>query len=115
MTQSETTAWFATLPEIAQLFFLLDVVSQLTIVLRDVPTLNDKDHLLRVGWVISELDHRLVANVTLATAKTPRYPDDVAIGIMFDAFGAPELQPCTRHVVDIAAAAVNRDLPVLTT
>ncbi|MFM9939543.1 MAG: hypothetical protein ACKVP7_08615 [Hyphomicrobiaceae bacterium] len=115
MTHSETTAWFAALPGKAQLFFLLEVVSALTIVVRDVSTLNDKDQLLRACWAISELNHRLVANVTQAMAKAPRYPDDVIIGIMFDTLDAPELQPYTRHVVDTAAVITNRYLPTLTT
>ena len=108
MSHSETSTWFAKQSAQSRQLIMLSVMSELTLVLRDVSTQNDKDLQLRVSWLISELNHRLLDYVADVMLDRPRYPDDVIMGILSDYLEHPDLEPHTGHVWQRAVSRAMR-------
>jgi hypothetical protein len=100
--------WFAAQPEPFRVLVLLEVIHELTLVLRDISTLGDRDLMWRSAWIISECTHRLVGYATAAMTGQPHYPDDVIIEILFDHMGHDKLAPYTHHVWDRAVASATK-------
>jgi len=101
-------SWFAAQPEPFKILLLLEVMHELTIVLRGISTMDDKDLLWRSAWTISECNHRLVGYATAVMTEQPRYPDDVIIGILFDYLEHATLEPYTRAVWDKALETATK-------
>ena len=108
MTRTDAIFWFVSQTEQTKDFALLEVVGELTIVIRDVFSSQDEPTRLRVAWLMSELTHRLVGHVTTGMSGNPRYPDDVIIGILFDYLETPDLQKHASHVWDRAVEQARR-------
>jgi len=102
MELASKQSWFAAQPEPFRLLVLLEVMHQLTMVLRDVSTSGDKDFMWRCAWLVSECNHRLVGYASAVMTRQPHYPDDVIIGILFDYIDHATLVPYTRAVWDRA-------------
>ena len=75
-------SWFAAQPDAFKVLLLLEVMHELTIVLRVISTSGDDELMRRSGWVISECNHRLVGYACGVMTQGPRYPDDAIIGIV---------------------------------
>ena len=100
--------WFATQPAPLKILILLEVASELTVVLRAISTGQDKDELLKSYWVISECQNRLLDYVTAVMTNQEHYPDDVIIEILFDHLDHPALRAYTQHVWDKAVQQADR-------
>jgi hypothetical protein len=87
---------------------LLEVMQELTIVLRVISTADDKDLMWRSSWIVSECNHRLIGYLTSVMTRQPHYPDDVIVRILFDYLGHETLEPYTRAVWDKAVDAAAR-------
>ncbi|MGE0851154.1 MAG: hypothetical protein AB7O44_16245 [Hyphomicrobiaceae bacterium] len=98
-------SWFAAQPEQLRIAMLVAVMHELTLVLRDVYTMNDKALLAETGWIISECNHRLVGYLFGVVTHGPRYPDDVIIEILFDYLGHPTL---ARYASDVWDRAMEK-------
>jgi hypothetical protein len=100
--------WFAAQPAPFRNLILLEVASELTVVLRVISTEQGKDELLKSHWVVSECQHRLLGYVTAAMTDQEHYPDDVIIEILFDHLDHPALRAYTQHVWDKAVQQADR-------
>lgn len=108
MDLASRQSWFATQPERLKLLLLIEVMHELTIVLKDVSTTGDKDLMWRSAWLISECNHRLLGYASAVMTRQPHYPDDVLVGILFDYLNHQILEPYTRNVWDRAVEATTR-------
>jgi hypothetical protein len=79
MDLASRQSWFATQPERFKLLLLIEVMHELTIVLRDISTTGDKNLMWRSAWLISECNHRLLGNASAVLTRQPCYPDDVVV------------------------------------
>jgi hypothetical protein len=108
MDRSVIKDWFAAQAAPFKILILLEVASELTVVLRVISTEQSKDELLKSYWVISECQNRLLDYVTAVMAEQEHYPDDVIIRILFDHLEHPTLRPYTQHVWDKAVQQAEK-------
>jgi hypothetical protein len=108
MDLASRQSWFATQPERFKLLLLIEVMHELTIVLRDISTTGDKNLMWRSAWLISECNHRLLGNASAVLTRQPCYPDDVVVGILFDYLDNQTLEPYTLNVWDRAVASATK-------
>lgn len=101
-------SWFASQPERFRIALLLEAMHELTLVLRDVYTMDDKELLAETGWIISECNHRLVGYLFGVVTHGPRYPDEVIIGVLFDYLGHPTLAPYASGVWERAVQKATK-------
>jgi hypothetical protein len=102
MDLASKKSWFAAQPEPFKILVLLGVMHELTMVLRDISTTDDKDLMWKSAWIISECNHRLASYAFEVMTQLPHYPDDVIIEILFDHIGHPTLEPYADRVWDKA-------------
>jgi len=95
-------AWFSAQPAPLKILFLLEIMHELTLVLRDVSTTANNDLMWKSAWTISECNHRLLGYATVAMTQQPHYPDDVIIEILFDHLRHGPLEPYAQNVWDRA-------------
>jgi hypothetical protein len=108
MDLASKQAWFAAQPDAFKVLLLLEVMHELTIVLRIISSSGDDDLMRRSAWIISECNHRLVGYAFGVMTQRPHYPDDVIIGILFDYLEHATLEPYTRAVWDKAVEAATK-------
>ena len=95
-------SWFSAQPPPLKILFLLEIMHELTLVLRDVSTTANNDLMWKSAWTISECNHRLIGYATAAITQQPHYPDDVIIEILFDHLRHGPLEPYAQNVWDRA-------------
>lgn len=105
---AERKTWFASKPLPWKNLLLLRIANELTLVVRDIATTADKDVRLKVDWIVSECQHRILGYVTAAMAGTERFPDDVMVDILFDHIEHPALKPYAGQVWARAADWAER-------
>jgi hypothetical protein len=71
-------------------------------------TTNDKELMLKAGWVVSECPHRILGYVTATMTGQPHYPDDVIVNIVFDHIEHPPLESRSHSLWDIAIDRAER-------
>jgi len=102
-------SWFAAQPEPFKIAVLIEVLYQLTIVMRGISTEADTDHKWEAAWEASELHHRVLEYVRSLLFRSDRnYPDDVIIEIVDYKLSRPALAPYTRSVWDRAVEAASK-------
>jgi len=102
-------AWFAAQPEPFKILVLIEVLYQLTIVMRGVSTEVDTDHKWEAAWQASECHHRVLEYVrSLLFRSDDNYPDDVIIEIVDYKLSRPALAPYTGSVWDRAVEAAAK-------
>ena len=107
MDLASKKSWFAAQPDAFKVLLLLEVMHELTIVLRVISTSGDDELMRRSAWIISECNHRLVGYAFGVMTQRPHYPDEVIIGILFDYLEHATLEPYTRAVWDKAVEAAT--------
>lgn len=110
MDLASKQAWFAAQPEPFKILVLIEVLYQLTIVMRGVSTEPDTALKWEAAWEASECHHRVLEYVrALMFRSQHNYPDDVIIEIVHHKLGRPALlQPYARSVWDHAVEAATR-------
>lgn len=108
MDRPSLESWFAAQPERFRTLVLLEVMHELTIVLRDVSFADDSEKKWQSAYLVSECNHRLIGYSTAVMTGQPRYPDDVIIGILFDYLDHPTIERYTRHVWERAVEAATK-------
>lgn len=108
MTKDEIARWFAGQRQDFKNLVLLELGNELTLVLRDVSTQNDKELMLKAGWVVSECQHRILGYVTATMTGQEHYPDSVIVQIIFDHIEHPALASRTITLWDIAINRAHR-------
>jgi hypothetical protein len=102
-------AWFAAQPEPFKIALLIEVLYQLTIVVRGISTQEDTSRKWEAAWEASECHHRVLEYVrALMSRSRDNYPDDVIIEIVHHKLGRAALQPYARSVWDNAVDAATR-------
>jgi hypothetical protein len=102
-------AWFAAQPEPFKIALRIEVLYQLTIVMRGISTEADTDLKWEAAWEASELHHRVLEYVrSLLFRSEHNYPDDVIIEIVDYKLSRPALAPYTRSVWDRAVEAASK-------
>ena len=107
MDLASKKSWFAAQPDAFKVLLLLEVMHELTIILRVISTSGDDELMRRSAWIISECNHRLVGYAFGVMTQRPHYPDEVIIGILFDYLEHATLEPYTRAVWDKAVEAAT--------
>ncbi len=108
MDRPETEAWFAAQPAQFRHLILLEVMRDLTIVMREVSFAEDAEHRWRAAYLVSECNHRMLGYISAVMTDQPHYPEDVIIGILFDYLDHPEIERYTRQVWERAVDAATR-------
>src|SRR2546428_804857 len=102
-------SWFAAQPEPFKILVLLEVLYQLTIVMRGISTEVDTDLKWEAAWQASECHHRVLEYVRGLLFRThDNYPDEVIIEIVDYKLSRPALEPYTRPVWDRAVEAATK-------
>ena len=108
MEKAEIKSWFAAQSQQCKNFVLLQLGNELTIYLRDISTTNDKELMLKAGWVVSECQHRILSYVIAAMTGQDRYPDEVIAEIVFDHIEHPALRSRTQLLWESAMDRAER-------
>jgi hypothetical protein len=102
-------AWFAAQPEPFKILLLIEVLYQLTIVMRGISTEADTDRKWEAAWEASECHHRVLEYVrSLLFRSDHNYPDDVIIEIVDYKLSRPALEPYTGSVWERAVEAATK-------
>jgi len=108
MDLASKQSWFAAQPEPFKILVLLEVMHELTLVLRDVSASADKDLMWKSAWLVSECNHRLLGYASAVMTRQPHYPDRVIVEILFDHIGNAALEPYACRVWDRAVESATR-------
>lgn len=101
--------WFAAQPQPFKVLLLVEVLYQLTIVMRGISTERDTDLKWQAAWEASECHHRVLEYVrSLMMRSEQNYPDDVIIEVINYKLSRPALASYTRSVWDRAVENATR-------
>ena len=109
MDLASKQSWFTAQPEPFKILVLLEMLYQLTIVMRGISTEADTDLKWEAAWQASECHHRVLEYVRgLLFRSESNYPDDVIVEIVDHKLSHPALEPYTRSVWDRAVEAATK-------
>jgi hypothetical protein len=109
MDLASKQAWFAAQPEPFKIALLIEVLYQLTIVMRGISTQQDASRKWEAAWEASECHHRVLEYLrALMYRSSQNYPDDVIVEIVDYKLARSALQPYASAVWDDAVDAVTR-------
>lgn len=109
MNHSESIAWYSRQTNARKLALLLDIMHQLTIVVRSV----FHDHAgapattSRLAYAMSELNHCITAASLALLENRPGMPDDALIGLFFD---PPQHAELASYFPFVLEQAIQRSL-----
>lgn len=97
-------SWFNARSRPDKVTILLDVMHELTILVRVVfyDFTHDSDRQLALMFKISEMNHAFTSAARAMMKNETTYPDDVLIEILLDQTSYPELGPGLRHALNTA-------------
>lgn len=109
MNQAETIAWYGRLTKAQKLALLLDLMQQLTIVVRSIfhDHAGEPATTSRLAYAISELNHRLTSAASAVLHNRPTLPDHALIGLFFDIPQHVELAQYLPFVLEQAIARLD--------
>ncbi len=104
MTESQVVIWFGRLSAQQKAIVLVDVMHELTIVVRSVfhDFASKTDTTAPLAYKISELNHRLTSAAFALLIDKPTYPDRALIEMLWNWSETPELMPYFPFVLEQA-------------